>query len=184
MSPHRRTVVGDVVPSRGAIAFAWAVSVAVFGLAFVATLVVSMLLVSPVAMRVDVSNPLGVQWDSWASWLCLGLALFVGTLMITAGGGSGLVWRWAELRVLDGSGAVASWGRRALRPMLLGAVVLAALAVRHDAGGALIGIALVGTALGTALAAADRRGVMERVLGLRDVAYGQVPAPDDHPVTT
>ena len=61
MSPHRRTVVGDVVPSRGAIAFAWAVSVAVFGLAFVATLVVSMLLVSPVAMRVDVSNPLGVQ---------------------------------------------------------------------------------------------------------------------------
>ena len=42
----------------------------------------------------------------------------------------------------------------------------------------------MGTALGTALAAADRRGVMERVLGLRDVAYGQVPAPDDHPVTT
>ena len=39
-----------------------------------------------------------------------------------------------------------------------------------DGGGALIGIALVGTALGTALAAADRRGVMERVLGLRDVA--------------
>jgi hypothetical protein len=122
MSPHRRTVVGDVVPSRGAIAFAWAVSLAVFGLArgHPRRLV---LLVSPVAMRVDVSNPLGVQWDSWASWLCLGLALLVGTLMIT-GGGSGLVavGRAAGARR---SGAVASWGARALRPMLLGAVVLA-----------------------------------------------------------
>ncbi|MFC6237085.1 hypothetical protein [Longivirga aurantiaca] len=184
MSSYRRTVVGDVVPGRGAIAFAWAVSIAVFGLSFVATLVVTMLLVSPVAMRADASNPLGVQWDSWASWLCLGLALLVGTLMITAGGGSGLVWKWAELRVLDGTGAVASWPRRALRPLVLGVVVLAVLAVRHDTGGALIGIALVGVALGTSLAAADRRGVMERALGLRDVTYGQVPAPDDHPVTT
>lgn len=184
VSSHGRTVVGDVAPSRGTIAFAWAVSAAVFALAFVATLVVSMLLLSPVAMRADASNPLGVQWDSWASWVCLGLALLVGVVMITAGGGSGLVWRWAELRVLDGSGAPASWPRRALRPLLLGAAFIGCLAVRHDTGGFALGLVLVAIALGTSLAAADRRGVLERMLGLRDVAWGQVPAPEDHPVTS
>lgn len=179
----RRTVVGPVVPSRGAIVFAWAVSAAVFSAVFVATLVVSMLLIAPVGMRPDPSNPLGVQWDSWASWVCLGLSLLLGTVMATAGGGSGLVWSWAELRVLDGSGEVAAWPRRAARPFLLSGVLVACLAVRHDGLGLAIGVGVVLIALASSVAASDRRGVVEKLLGIRDVAWGQVPAPDDHPVT-
>ena len=183
-SSQGRTVVGDVVPARGSIGFAWAVSSAVLALSFVATLVVMMLLLAPVAVHGDLDNPLGVQWDSWASWVSLGGALLVGTMMITAGGGSGLVWRWAELRVLDRSGADAGWVRRASRPLVLGAAVLACLSLLHDMTGLVLGIGLVVGALGTALLAPDRRGVVERLLGLRDVAWGQVPAPADHPVTT
>lgn len=179
VSSSQRTVVGDVAPSRGTIAFAWAVSTVVLGLTFVCTLVIAMLVLSPVGMRSDPTNPLGVQWDAWASWLSLGVALLVGTVMVTAGGGgSGLMWRWAELRVQRVSGAPAPWIRRALRPFLLGAAVLACLAIRHDDGGLLLGVLLVAVALGTSLAAPDRRGVMERLLGLRDVAYGQVAAED------
>ena len=183
VSSQQRTVVGDVAPSRGTIAFAWAVSTVVLGLTFTVVLVMAMLALSPVAMRSDPTNPLGVQWDAWASWVSLGIALLVGTVMVTAGGGgSGLMWRWAELRVQLASGAPAPWVRRALRPFLLGAAVLGCLAVRHDSGGLLLGLALVALALGTSLAAPDRRGVMERLLGLRDVAYGQVPAAP-HPST-
>lgn len=179
VSSSRRTVIGDVTPSRGSIAFAWGLTTAVLGLSFFATLVVAMLVLSPVGMQADPSNPLGVQWDAWASWLALGLALVVATVMVTAGGGgSGLVWKWAELRVQLASGAPAPWLRRALRPFLLGAAVIGCLALRHDSGGLLLGLVLVAIALGTSLAAADRRGVLERLLGLRDVAYGQVPAPD------
>lgn len=180
----KRTVVGTVVPERGALAFAWGISAAVFALVFVATLVASMLLIAPVSVRPDPSNPLGVQWDSWASWVCLSLALLVGTLMVTAGGGSGLVWAWAELRALDSGDQVASWPRRAARPFLLGAVVVAFLAIRHDLVGLVLGVGLVLLALGSVLAAPDRRGAMERLLGLRDVAWGQVPAPADAPLTT
>ena len=185
VSSSRRTVVGDVAPSRGSIAFAWGLSTAVLALTFFATLVIAMLVLSPVGMKADPTNPLGVQWDAWASWVSLGIALLVGTVMVTAGGGgSGLVWRWAELRVQLVSGGQAPWVRRALRPFLLGAAVLGCLAVRHDNGGLLLGLVLVAIALGTSLAASDRRGVMERLLGLRDVAYGQVPAHEDTPVTS
>jgi hypothetical protein len=104
--------------------------------------------------------------------------------MVTAGGGSGLVWGRAELRALDASDQVASWSRRAARPFLLGAVIVACLAVRHDLAGLILGFGLVLLALASALAAPDRRGVMERLLGLRDVTWGQVPAPSDAPVTT
>lgn len=179
----RTVVVGVVVPSRGAVAFAWAASTAVFALVFVATLVVSMLVIAPVGMRPDPSNPLGVQWDSWASWVCLGLSVLMGTVMATAGGGSGLVWAWAELRVVDGSGEVAAWPRRAARPALLALVLLACLSIRHDGLGLALGVGFVLLALVSSLAAADRRGVVEKLLGIRDVAWGQVPAPDDHPVT-
>jgi hypothetical protein len=181
--PTRRTVVGPVVPSRGAITFAWAMSAAVFAAGFIATLIVSMLLIAPVGMRPDPTNPLGVQWDTWASWVCLGLSMLVGTLMATAGRGSGGVWAWADLRVLDGRGEVAGWPRRSARPLLLSAVVIASMAIRHDLLGVVLGVGLVLLALVSSLAATDRRGVVERLLGIRDVAWGQVPAPDDVPTT-
>jgi hypothetical protein len=62
-------------------------------------------------------------------------------------------------------------------------VLLGFLAIRHDGLGLALGVGLVLLALVSSLVAADRRGVVEKLLGIRDVAWGQVPAPDDHPVT-
>jgi hypothetical protein len=52
------------------------------------------------------------------------------------------------------------------------------MALLHENGGLIVGLLIVGAALATSLLAADRRGVVERLMGLRDVAWGQVPATD------
>ena len=76
-------------------------------------------------------------------------------VMITAGGGSA---RGGGRRCRARRPGAEAPGGGCARPLLLGVVVLAALAVRHDTGGALIGRA-GGHGAGTSLAAADRRGV-------------------------
>jgi len=173
-----RTVIGDVVPSRGAIAFAWGLTIVLFVVCFVAMQAFTMFLIAPIGAKPDPTSPTGLIWEAWASWVSIGISWLISLVFVTAGGGSGVVWHWAELRVIDGTGTQLSWARRALRPALVSAVVLACMAVLHENGGLLLGLSLVGIALATSLLAADRRGVVERALGLRDVAYGQVPAPD------
>jgi hypothetical protein len=175
------TRLGQVTPGRGAIAFAWGLSAVVFSAVFFAILISVMFLVAPAAAHPDPSNPLGISWDGWASWVSLGAAWLLGVVMVTAGPGSGLVWKWAELSVVDASGRELGWLRRATRPGLLSAVVLAALAVRHDSGGLLIGVGLVLIALATSLVDRERRGVVEKLLGLRDVTWGLVPVEDKQP---
>ncbi len=170
------TRLGQVVPSRGNIVFAWGLSAVVFATAFVAFLICMMFVLSPVAVHPDSSNPLGLAWDGWASWVSMGVAWLLGIAMVTAGPRSGLVWKWAELSVVDASGRELGYLRRASRPALLSGVVLAVLAVRHDTGGLLIGVALVLLALATTLYDSERRGVVERLLRLRDVTWGLVPA--------
>ena len=172
------TRLGQVVPWRGTIAFAWGLSAAVFSFAFVAILICMMFVLSPAAAHRDASNPLGVSWDGWASWVAIGVAWLVAIAMVTAGPGSGMVWKWAELRVVDPAGRELGYLRRATRPALLSGVVLAVMSVRHDSGGLLIGVALVLVALATALLDDARRGVVEKLLGLRDVTFGLVPADD------
>ena len=173
-----RTVVGDVVPGRGNIAFAWGLTVVLFVACFVAMQAFTLFVLSPFGAKPDPVDPNLVDFEPWVSLLALGISWFVSVVFVTAGGGSGVVWHWAEMRVVDGSGTQVSWLRRALRPGLLSALVLGSMAVLHENGGLLVGLLFVAVALVTSLLAADRRGVMEKVLGLRDVAYGQVPAPE------
>ena len=169
------TRVGQVVPGRGSIAFAWGLSAVVFATAFIAFVICMMFVLLPVAVHPDSSNPLGLSWDGWASWVSVGVAWLLAIAMVTAGPRSGLVWAWAELSVVDGAGRELGYVRRASRPALVSGVALAALAVRHDPGGLLIGAALVLLALATSLLDAERRGVAERLLRLRDVTWGLVP---------
>lgn len=173
-----RTVIGYVVPSRGAIVFVWGLSALLFLVCFVAMQAFTLFVLSPLGAKPDPADPTRVTYETWLALLALGISWFVSVVFITAGGGSGAVWHWAELRVVDSAGTQVRWLRRALRPGLLSAVVLGSMALLHENGGLIVGLLIVGAALATSLLAADRRGVVERLMGLRDVAWGQVPASD------
>jgi hypothetical protein len=162
-----------VPPARSAVAVAWAVDVVVAAVFFFGTVVCVLFLLIPWGIEPG-DSPVHARLYTWAAWT----GALVGLLAAAAGTGLGREKRspgrqLAEIRTSDLAGGPAAAWRRLLR-----AAVLPALCLAAAPAGLLLSAGVAVALLAICLVARDRRGLADRLSGLRDYQTDIVPVTD------
>ena len=159
-----------VPPARASVAVAWGVDLIVAGVFFFATAVcVSFLLIAWGLKPGDGSYY--ARLETWAAVAAAVAGLVAATLATAVGRGQRSPGRQlAEIKSSDTAGGAAPPWRRILR-----AAVLPVLCLAVAPASLLLSAAVAVALLGTCLATSDRRGLADRVSGLRDYQTDLVP---------
>jgi len=170
------TELDKVPPSRGSMVTCWAVDLLVAGFVGVGTGLCAVFLLIPWGLHSG-TDPVWARLDAWAAWLAVGVAFVASVLSISLGRDRRSPGhQLAEVRTDDRHGRPASAPRRVLRAAILLAVVLVLGLLSWL-------LAVLGTIVLVATSAlpADRRGLVERLAGVRDYQTRLVPVPARQP---
>lgn len=150
-------------PSRAALVTCWVVDVIVAAVVFLGTLVCALFVLSAWALHPG-DGPLYARFDDWAVWVAVALGFVLGVLAVSVGReGRSPGHSLAEIKTDDLAGHPAGRGRRFVRAAVPFAVALVLFPVSWLASA--VAFVLV---LATCLFGAERRGLAERVAGVRD----------------
>jgi hypothetical protein len=166
-----------VPPARASVTVAWAVDVVVAAVFFFCTMVCVLFVLIPWGIEPG-DTPVYARLHTWAAWT----GAILGLLAAAAGTGLGRDKRspgrqLAEIRTSDLAGGPAAAWRRLLR-----AAVLPALCLAVAPASLLLSAAVAVALLATCLVTSDRRGLADRLSGLRDYQTDLVPVTDPGPV--
>jgi uncharacterized RDD family membrane protein YckC len=159
-----------VPPARASVAVAWAIDLVVAGVFFFAAAVCLVIVLIPWGLE---SGPgsIAARLHPWAAWTAAIVGLVAATLATSLGRGQRSPGRQlAEIKTSTMSGGTAPAWRRMLR-----AAVLPLLCLVVAPASWLLSVAVAVALLGTCLATSDRRGLADRIAGLRDYQTDLVP---------
>jgi RDD family len=159
-----------VPPARASVAVAWAVDLVVAGVFFTATAIILVFLLMPWGLEPG-DSPISARLHPWAAWTVAIAGIIAATFATSLGRGQRSPGRQlAEIKTTDLAGGPAPAGRRIVR-----AAVLPVLCVAVLPAGLWISAAIAVLLLCTCLVTSDRRGLADRVSGLRDYQTDLVP---------
>jgi len=165
-----------VPPARASVAVAWAVDLIVVGVFFTATSLCLLLLLKPWALRAG-DDAVTARLHPWAGVLIAVGGILAATLATALGKGQRSPGRQlAEIKTTDLAGGPPPAWRRLVR-----AAVLPVLCVAVLPAGWWLSAAVAVLLLCTCLVTGDRRGLADRVSGLRDYQTDLVPYRPDQP---
>lgn len=159
-----------VPPARASVAVAWGVDLLVAGVFFVCTAICVTFLLMAWGLKPG-DGSYYARLETWAVIVAVVVGLVAATLATGAGQGQRSPGRQlAEIKSSDLTGGAAAPWRRLLR-----AAVLPVLCLAVAPASWLLSVAVAVALLGTCLATADRRGLADRLSGLRDYQTDLVP---------